>query len=273
MPELPEVEVMLRRLAPDLVQAHVQRFVPYAPRQLFPDARSFERIIGQRITAAKRRGKVVILATEDDGLVAIHLRMSGSLRIGAHGDASKHTRFELQMASGKSLLFDDPRRFGGVYVGPPMPSYIERIGPDPLDHPRAEEALLRTAASSRRRLKSLLLDQAVVSGVGNIYGDEALFRARLHPETPANRVDVASLRRLLGHLHDLMTTAIEHEGSSIDWVYRGGEMQDYLQVYGRRGKPCPICATLLTYKKVDKRGTTWCPRCQPSVGARQKRQV
>ena len=193
---------------------------------------------------------------------AIHLRMSGRLYLGRIDQANRHTRCVWHFEEGEALLFDDPRRFGRIHIGSGLPEAIHRLGPEPLDPGFDGPTLRRMFQSRKRGLKALLLDQEFLAGMGNIYADEALHRAGLHPEQAAHKVSLAQSKRLAKAIVDVLNEAITHQGTSFDAVYRGGRMQERLRVYGRRGQPCHGCARPLDYKRVGGRGSTFCPRCQ-----------
>ena len=188
--------------------------------------------------------------------------MSGSLHCLTEDVMGRHTRLMLGIADGTWLRFDDPRRFGTIHVGPPFPSYITDVAPDPLSADFDLKYLVKHASCSRRRIKSWLLDQTIVSGIGNIYADEALYRARIHPYARPCELGAAKIANLMGEVEKIFRRAIELGGSSIDWAYQGGGMQHELLVYGRQGGECANCGSVLQYSKIDKRGTTWCPVCQ-----------
>ena len=248
MPELPEVETIVRTLAP-LVENH-----------LILDAHPHYHLQNHRILTLARAGKF-LLFTLDHGFLAIHLRMTGKLLWNA--TAGPYTRAIFTLDNG-TLIFDDVRRFGRITWSAELPANVATLAPDPFQiTPPAFAALLQTRTT---RLKPLLLNQHFLAGLGNIYVDEALHRARLHPLTPANALTSAQARRLHAAVVETLTEAIAAGGSSIsDYVDvqgRAGTFQLLHRVYARAGLPCPACATPIVRMTVAQRGTHLCPRCQ-----------
>ena len=262
MPELPEVETVVRSIAP----VTGQRIVSAEFRNLRilrggdPDAMS-ARLQGQRISAVQRYGKFIVASIDGGGYLMIHLGMTGRLLLG--GDTGKHTHaiFTFENAS---LLFDDSRQFGCIEFSEGFPSRVARLGPEPLEIPFDD-----FAASLKRhktRIKSLLLNQTFVRGVGNIYADEALFRAGIHPLTSTRRIRRDRARRLYDAIIAVLTEAIAAGGSSIsDYVDaegRKGFFQISHRVYQRTGEPCTSCRTPIQRVIVTQRSSHFCPKCQ-----------
>jgi len=262
LPELPEVEVIRRNIAPQLLGRTIVRAEVLAPRQVLPSPDALLAMLPGAVVALERRGKLLLLRLENATLV-FHLRMSGRLECGNMTTRDAHARVLLVLDNDTALHFIDARRFGGLHVGPPFPDYVEAVAPDPLGEDFDEARVIQRARGSRRRVKPWLLDQTVLSGVGNIYADEALHRAGLHPEARVGDLSAGELGTLVQAVQAILREAIAAGGASIDWAYEGGEMQNHLRVYGRKGSPCVGCGAVLAHKKVDKRGTTWCPACQP----------
>ncbi|HEX2235138.1 MAG TPA: bifunctional DNA-formamidopyrimidine glycosylase/DNA-(apurinic or apyrimidinic site) lyase [Actinomycetota bacterium] len=265
MPELPEVESVRRQLEPRLSGRRVEE-VWYSPHPALP--RQFldvERLPGRTVKRVGRRGKFLV-APLDGGLeLVLHLGMTGALRFGAD---DRHTRARMWLDDGGVLVFRDARRFGrlavveaGDYSAIPM---LALLGPEPLSEEFAVEAFVEDLRRSRAPVKPLLLSQRPVAGVGNIYADEALWRARIHPLS--RRVGAARARALHGAIRDVLAEAIEREGTTFrDYTMVDGESgrnADHLVVYGRGGGPCPRCGTPLRKIVVGGRGTTYCPGCQ-----------
>ncbi len=262
MPELPEVEVTRRYIDPHVVGRTVVSFDAPAPRQIVPSPEALNRITGRRVESTHRRGKLLFIsfgATE----LSIHLRMSGRLRIGAPHELGRHTRLTLNLDDGHCLFFDNARRFGRVYVGPPWTKSVAGVAPDYLDPDFDLDAYVDRLAGTRRRIKSVLLDQSVASGAGNIYVIEALFASGIHPRQPACTLKRAEIARLVEATQQTLSEAIERGGSSIDWVYPGGDMQHQHRAYGRGGEACLECSDTIRHAVVDTRSTMWCPTCQP----------
>jgi formamidopyrimidine-DNA glycosylase len=257
VPELPEVETIVRGLRPRVEGRLIVRADYFAPRAALgrPDEMA-ARLTGRRILSLQRHGKHLLLEL-DQGWVDIHLRMTGKLLLTASRDAYRRARLTLDDAQ---LDFEDVRQFGYLVWRPNRPD----LGPDALS--LTEDALRGLLAPHRGALKPLLLDQSAVAGLGNIYVDEALFRARLHPRTSAARLGPERRGRLLAAVREVLSEAIALGGSSIsDYVDaegRAGSFQSRHRVYGRTGQPCPVCGAAIQRLVVSQRGTHLCPRCQ-----------
>ncbi len=284
MPELPEVEHLRRTLLPHLTGAVVGDAVLHrvdvlqAVRPSSGTPPSLAPLQGAVVSEVRRRGKQLAVVT-DRGTLGVQLGMSGALRITAgetllppetaHSE-HVHAQFRVTTAGGAQvrLEFRDPRRFGGLWIAPTLESFIEArwrmLGPDALDLDDAR--FLERFTHRPRMLKALLLDQATIAGVGNIYADEALFAARLHPARPAAGLSGDRLRELARHLRDILNRAIENRGSSIrSYVDADGNAGDFAlrhAVYGRAEQPCVVCGGVLRASQVAGRTTVHCPRCQ-----------
>lgn len=271
MPELPEVETIVRAL-----QAGGRGGQPLPGRRVSsasllwgntlaaPSAAEFlQRLPGQTIQHLSRRAKLIQIHLERDTLL-IHLRMSGDLRVEPASEAiQKHDRLLLNFTDGLRLAFNDTRKFGRAWLTDDPASLTAHLGPEPLAEDFSAAEFHIRLQTSRRALKPLLLDQTFLAGLGNIYTDEALHRAGLHPLTPANRLDESAAARLLESIRAALQEGIRRNGASIDWVYRGGDFQNYFHVYGRSGQPCPACGAVVQRILVAQRSTHFCPICQP----------
>ncbi len=262
MPELPEVETIRRLLAPRLTGRRIVRAEFPERRSLRGDpAKTAARLEGQTIRAVGRRGKHLLVELESGLLLAIHLGMTGSLEWG--GERGAHTRALLQLDRGR-VLFDDPRIFGRIELCEAVPKRIARLGPEPLEIGPAE--FIARLRARRRMLKPLLLDQAFLRGLGNIYTDEALFRAGIHPRTLAARLSPERVRKLHTAIRAVLKAAIAAGGTTIsDYVDPEGNPGGFevrLRVYGRAGEPCPRCRAPIRRTVVGQRGTYFCPQCQ-----------
>jgi len=262
VPELPEVETVARSIAP-LVGRRIVTAEFRCPRILRggdPD-RMAARLQGRRIAGVKRYGKFILMSIKGGGYLVIHLGMTGRLLLG--GDPGKHTHAILTLDRGV-LLYDDSRQFGCLQFSEEFPARVAKLGPEPLEVPFEEFA----AALKRRktRIKALLLNQAFVRGVGNIYADEALFRAGIHPLAMAYRLRGDRPRRLFDAVRAVLTEAIAAGGSSIsDYVDaegRKGFFQLSHRVYQRTGEPCVTCRTPIRRVLVAQRSSHFCPKCQ-----------
>lgn len=262
MPELPEVETVTRSIAP-LVGRRVVSAEFRCLRVLRggdPD-RMAARLQGRRISAVKRYGKFILLSLQGGGYLVIHLGMTGRLLLG--GPPGKHTHAILTFDRGV-LLYDDSRQFGCIQFSEEFPQRVARLGPEPLEVAPADF----TAALRRHktRIKALLLNQTFLRGVGNIYADEALFRAGIHPQAIASRLRGDRVRRLHAAIVEVLTEAIAAGGSSIsDYVDaqgRRGLFQFSHRVYQRTGEPCVVCGTPIRRVLVAQRSSHFCPKCQ-----------
>ena len=262
MPELPEVETVVRSIAP-LIGRRIVSAEFRSTRILrggHPD-RMARRLAGGRIIAVKRYGKFILASLEGGAYLMIHLGMTGRLLLG--GEPGKHTHAILTFDRG-TLLYDDSRQFGCVELDDRFPARIARLGPEPLEIAFADFA----AALKKRkiRIKALLLNQTFLRGVGNIYADEALFRAGIHPMALAYRLRGDRPRRLLDAIVEVLTEAIDAGGSSIsDYVDaegRKGFFQFSHRVYQRTGEPCVTCGTPIRRVLVAQRSSHFCPKCQ-----------
>lgn len=276
MPELPEVETIRQRLikgfgeSPSLLDQNVKKANVFYPRTLAncePDY--FEGFLpGQRVLAIDRRAKYLYLTLTNTYLI-FHLRMSGDLfvektdhREGRPYRYKNHDRIQLDFISGWRLIFNDIRKFGRVWLADELESFFRGLGPEPFDQTLTGETFFQMLQAKSRQLKPLLLDQSFLAGVGNIYSDEALFLAGLHPLRKSNSLTTTEAGLLLDALRTVLSKGIDQKGASIDRVYRGGEFQNYFQVYQQNGNPCPRCGTPIRKIKVGQRGTHYCPLCQ-----------
>lgn len=272
MPELPEVETIARKLRPHLLGKIIQEADLRWQRTLaFPSPRKFkEQIKGQEIKGVTRRAKFFILQLSDFNLL-IHLRMSGDLEI-KEGKIKpqKHDRLLLKLLPEPSgidkepvnLVFNDTRKFGRVWLVAEPQEVLGKLGPEPLSKSFTPEWFYTALHRKHRQLKPLLLDQTFLAGLGNIYTDESLNLAKLNPLTASDAVTVQQAQTLHQAIRNVLKEGIRRNGASFDWVYRGGEFQNYFRVYDRAGKPCPTCGTIIERIIVGQRSTHFCPNCQ-----------
>jgi formamidopyrimidine-DNA glycosylase len=275
MPELPEVETVVRDLRPLLVGRRIAA-VRVSRRKLRRPWRKdwAARLVGSAVAAVRRRGKWIVLDLDSGPRLVVHLGMTGQLTVAPAADpVLDHTHLVFELEVGCQLRFRDARRFGSAELfadEAAVQAFLsERLGPEPFDvDPAAfRDALRRTG----RAVKAVLLDQTVVAGVGNIYADEALHRAGLHPQRRGRSLSTAEADRLREAVAAVIAAAIESRGSTIrDYVggsgLRGG-YQDEFRVYGRAGEACPACSAAIEVVRVAGRSSHYCPRCQGS-GAR-----
>ena len=277
MPELPEVETIARKLRPHLLGKTIKEAdVRWARTLAFPTPRRFKsQIQGQKIKDVTRRAKFFILQLSDYSLL-IHLRMSGDLLIkDSKIKPEKHDRLILKLlpedtsslvhAAAQrrtSLVFNDTRKFGRVWLVSDAAEVLGRLGPEPLSK-KFTPAWLHTALHNKhRQIKPLLLDQTFLAGLGNIYADESLNIAKIHPLMTSDAITVKQAEALHNAIRNILKEGIRRNGASFDWVYRGGEFQNYFRVYDRAGKPCPTCGTNIERILVGQRSTHFCPNCQ-----------
>jgi formamidopyrimidine-DNA glycosylase len=272
MPELPEVESIKNLLStgrpdwPPLVGKTIAAAQVLWQRTLAtPTPKQFSRqVVGQAIKTIERRGKFLSLALSRDTLL-IHLRMSGDLQMEPKMQPiAPHHRLVLELDNGWRLALNDPRKFGRVWLTDQPNTVLGKLGPEPLDAAFTPEALYQRLQARHRQLKPLLMDQSFLAGLGNIYTDEALHLACLHPLTISNQLTLEQTERLWASLRAILQEGIRLNGASIDWVYRGGEFQNYFRVYQRTGEACPTCGTPIQRTTVGQRGTHFCPTCQPA---------
>lgn len=272
MPELPEVETVRRQLAPVLEGRRLERVEirdGRLTRPLDPLEVATE-LEGERVARVERRGKYLIVRFETGRALLIHLRMTGSLRHLREVEADDpYTRAVVRLDDGSDVAYRDVRRFGTwllVEPGQLEPYLAARLGEEPFADTFTPAALARRLERRRAPLKAALLDQRTVAGVGNIYADEALWRARLHPLRPACEVGRDELRRLRDAVRCALEAGIERQGATLR-DYRqpngaAGSMQHEFRVYGRAGEPCDRCGTPIDKIRVAGRGTWYCPGCQ-----------
>jgi formamidopyrimidine-DNA glycosylase len=275
MPELPEVETIARNLRsgkddqPALVGAAIQSAAVLWRRSVAePQADEFVmRITGQCIEQIGRRGKFLRFELSQD-VMFIHLRMSGDLLVKALGEPpGKHDRLVFHLSHGYQLVFEDARKFGRVWLTQDPSSVVGHLGVEPLGDDFSPAWLCTALRQRRRQLKPLLLDQRLIAGIGNIYADEALHLAQLHPLTLSDTLTCEQADRLFHAIQAVLLKGIEHSGASIDWVYRGGDFQNYLQVHLGKDQPCQRCGDMIIKTVVGQRGTYFCPTCQPLPGS------
>jgi formamidopyrimidine-DNA glycosylase len=261
MPELPEVETVVRSLSGVLPGARIlaaefgSRFVTPGNRKALA-----RRLASQTIHAIRRHGKFIVLDL-DSGVLVVHLGMTGKLLFDAPRGRHAYGVFHLDRGQ---LIYDDPRQFGRIEWAPALPARVARLGPDPLEVGFAE--FWRELKRRRSAMKPLLLNQRFLRGVGNIYADEALHRARIHPKALSARISRKRALRLYESITEILRLAIEHRGSSIsDYVDAEGTrgwFQVLHRVYGKEGEPCPECGSPIRRIVIAQRSAHFCPRCQ-----------
>ncbi|MCK4304860.1 MAG: DNA-formamidopyrimidine glycosylase [Candidatus Eisenbacteria sp.] len=270
MPELPEVETIRTALQDgergglSVLERTIKGSRLLWERTLAaPSRRVFQRRIrGQLIRDIRRRGKYLLFQLSADTLV-VHLRMSGDLRTESEGaPLPAHCRLVLQLDGGLRLCFTDARKFGRIWLTAEPTEIVGGLGLEPLEPGFTARLLQRLLENQRRRIKPLLLDQAFIAGLGNIYTDEALNLARVHPLRSANTLSPAETASLCRSIRHVLRKGIRYGGTSFDWAYRGGDYQRYLRVYHRASLPCRRCRAPIERTVVAQRGTYFCPVCQ-----------
>ncbi len=264
MPELPEVETVVRSIRPHITgKTILDADLRWARTLAQPSPKKFkEQVKGQKIKNVTRRAKYIDIHLTDFHLY-IHLRMSGDVQIRDMGaQKEKHDRLILTLSQKKLLAFNDTRKFGRVWLTNDPQSVLGKLGPEPLEKEFTAEWLYNALQKKKRQLKPLLLDQTFLAGLGNIYTDEALHLAKLHPAAASDSVNRKQAQALKEAIVKILSEGIKRNGASIDWVYRGGEYQNHFRVYGRDGEACMVCGTIIEKFYVGQRGTHVCPKCQ-----------
>jgi len=297
MPELPEVETVCRQLEPEIEGRRIERLEVYDPRWCRPAAPAeLEKAVsGRTIEGLGRRGKYLLLALDGGRTLVMHLRMTGNLVLvegedkldpsagmrlyeGERSTSERHLRARFALDDGRELWFTDPRRFGEALLLDDEgldDHFAPRLGVEPLSAEFTPRLLGEIAAGRRAPLKSFLLDQKGIAGIGNIYADEALFRARLHPLSPAESMRPEHLEALRDGIVAALEAGIDGGGASIDDYRDGrgekGRMQDEFLVHTREGEPCPRCEGTVERIVVSGRSTYFCASCQAKLRRRPRR--
>jgi formamidopyrimidine-DNA glycosylase len=296
MPELPEVETVCRQLDPELAGRRIDELEVLDARwcRPVPPAKLEAAVMGATIEGLGRRGKYLLLALDGARTLVMHLRMTGNLVLvegerkldpsegrrlyeGERSVSERHLRARFQLDDGRELWFTDPRRFGEAFLidDVDLSARFAKLGVEPLSAEFTPEALGEMAAGRTAPLKSFLLDQSGVAGVGNIYADEALFRARLHPLSPAGSMKPEHQEALRDAVVAALEAGIDGGGASIDDYRDGrgekGTMQDEFLVHTREGEPCPRCESPIVRIVVSGRSTYYCPSCQVRLRRKPRR--
>ena len=273
MPELPEVETIARSLAPRIAGRRIAAVdLVYRPLLRTGGRKALEAMRGRRIIRVRRRGKMLLVECEGGRTLVFHLKMTGQFLFAAEGTPrDKHVRLAVRFEDGRDeLRFRDVRKFGFLLCleGEPERACGELacLGPEPLEVGLPE---FRAILEARKgRIKSLLLDQTRIAGIGNIYADETLFGARVHPETPASSLRAEAIERLYLAMRKILASAVEAGGSTLtdagyhDANGNAGDFQFSHKVYDRKGEPCLVCGTPILVKRIGGRSSHFCPKCQ-----------
>jgi formamidopyrimidine-DNA glycosylase len=273
MPELPEVEVIRRGLAPHLVGRRFLRVSvgEKSLRRQSPAAELERRLVGRRLAALRRRGKYLVFALEDGATLLVHLGMTGHLLLGDQNQGTPslpHVHLRFQLEGGLHLIYQDIRRFGQVLVFPPdqPPPPLQEVGREPFSRGVTPQWLQAQARDRSRPIKTFLLDSRILAGVGNIYACEILFATGIHPATAAGALSTGDWARVLKETRRILRAAIRQGGTTVsNFLNSQGEeglFQVRLLVYGKKGKPCPGCGAPIVRLKQAGRSTFCCPQCQ-----------
>lgn len=264
MPELPEVETVVRALRKPLIGRTVTGvYVTWSNSIKTPIKELKNSLPGERIVAIERRGKYLNFKLASGRVLILHLKMSGDLLVeSSKHQRHPHVRTAFSLDNGTELRFKDTRKFGRVYLVSDPAQVTGKLGPEPLSEQFTFEVFQGLCARRKGRLKSLFLNQEFIAGLGNIYVDEVCFRAGVHPLKRVDRISRAKLLELYRAIRFILNQAIKHHGSTFDYVYRGGNYQNRLKVYGRGGQSCSRCAKKIRRVIVGARSTHYCPGCQ-----------
>ena len=275
MPELPEVETTLRGLKPHLLGQTIQSTIVFQPKLRWPITPNLAQILyEQTIQSMQRRAKYLLIGFQQ-GLLIIHLGMSGSLYISEpKASAKKHEHVVFNLSSQQQLRYHDPRRFGSIHwhTGPShIHPLLAHLGMEPLDSSWDGSLFWSHCQQQKRCIKTVLMDQRLVVGVGNIYAQESLFLAGIHPLTPANQLSLDQCQNLVGHVKSQLRRSIELGGTTLrDFVNPDGNpgyFQQTLHVYGKKDQTCQRCQSLIQKIVIAQRSTHYCPLCQPYFDA------
>lgn len=276
MPELPEVETVKRTLADQLTGEKITKVSIHYPGNIRqPEPEVFKQtLIGKEFLAIDRRGKFLLLTLSEGYVLVVHLRMTGQLVLAHAMDGlAKHTHLVFSLSGERELRYADQRKFGTIDLVSQTEMNklkgLSELGMEPLSPDFTAERLAAVLQNKKRPIKNLLLDQTIVAGIGNIYADEILFEAGIHPEKPAGELSPEEISALWEAVPKMLNLGIQHRGTSIrnyvDGAGQQGGFQNLLRVYGRQGEPCRRCGATIRRTKVSGRGTYFCPGCQGHV--------
>ncbi|MFH5810390.1 DNA-formamidopyrimidine glycosylase [Companilactobacillus sp. FL22-1] len=272
MPEMPEVETVRRGLNSQVKGRKITHVEIRYQNLITGDVKQFsEFVTGATITDVGRRAKFLLIHLDNGYTIISHLRMEGRYRISADPSAiDKHSHAIFSLDNGEKMIYNDVRKFGRMQLWPTAElstnKSIMKLGPEPLSPDFTFEKLKPRIMRHRKDIKTVLLDQSGLSGLGNIYVDEVLWQVKIHPQTPANHLNDEDIKAIIVASNQEMESAIANGGSTvrsyIDATGHKGNMQNSLKVYGKEGTPCPRCKTEIEKIKVGGRGTHFCPKCQ-----------
>ncbi len=266
MPELPEVETIKNELLPHVLNRTIKSVDVFWDRMVKqPSVKDFKKqVVGQKITALSRRGKYLFFHLSGGNVLVMHMKMTGSLVMNSKD--TKYARAVLYLDNGKAVYFHDPRKFGKMWLEKDTKTVISQLGPEPLDKDFTPAALEKILSKRTAPIKPILLDQSIIAGIGNMYADESLFAARIHPEKPANKLTRVEVNRLHAAIQSVLQKALKNKGASVRNYIRpdgapGAAHEEFNVAHGV-GKNCPRCHTPIQRIVVRGRGTYFCPKCQ-----------
>ena len=267
MPELPEVETIKNELSPHIIGQKFTSVTVYDARAVLqPSVEEFcQKVPGKKVKSIERRGKYLIFHLSSGQALIIHLRMSGALLLNPE-QQDKYARVAFQLDSGSQLVFTDRRRLGVIWLVDDERAIVGKLGPEPLSLEFTDETLANRLQKHRAPIKAVLLDQHIIAGIGNMYADEALFAARIHPLREANGLSAQEIRNLYESIRGVLCAAVSSKGASVDTYKRPdgelGTAQFNFSVAHRRGESCPTCGTPIQRLAIRNRGSYFCPQCQ-----------
>jgi len=269
MPELPEVETVKNELSPYILGRRIIGItLLWEGIVKQPQAGEFRsRVSGREITGISRHGKYLIFSLDGDDLLIIHLKMTGSLLIGQDSsEPPKYTRAIIHLDRDTSIFFRDPRKFGAMWLARDKNTVVDKLGPEPLTAEFTSRVLAERLAKRSAPIKALLCDQGFIAGIGNMYADEALFAARIHPLRPGSSLSRDEVERLYHAIRQILWTAIGNKGASVENYFRPdgtlGTAHFEFRVAHRGGESCPNCGTPIERLPIRNRGSYFCPKCQ-----------
>ena len=269
MPELPEVETTINDLKPLVLNKRVKKVDVISIKSISTPttAHFIHELINRKIVDIRRRGKHLLFELDNGKFLIIHLRMTGSLLLKpSNAKPTKAIRVIIHLDDGTAIHFQDVRRFGRMWLVSDPDEVVGKLGPEPLEEEFTPSILAKILDGRKTPIKGLLLDQTLIAGIGNMYADEALYAARLHPLRPANSLSKIEVRRLHGAIQQVLRQGIRNNGASTETYIRPGGVKGgahlQFQVAHRKGKTCPVCGGLIQRIVVHQRGAFFCPLCQ-----------
>lgn len=267
MPELPEVETIKNELSPHIIGSQFTKLTIYDRTLVVKSAvEEFCReLTGQIVAGLQRRGKYLIISLANGKALIIHLRMTGALILNPE-TINKHVRAVFQFDNNNTMAFIDVRRLGVMWLATDINNLMDKLGPEPLGDEFNVNTLTRKLKGRKAPIKAVLLDQSIIAGIGNMYADEALFNASIHPMKTAGNLSTKDIEKLYNAIVEVIQTAINNKGASVANYKRPqgepGTAHNYFKVAHLRGQPCPVCGEIIQRLAVRNRGSYYCPNCQ-----------